>query len=57
MDWQPIETCPTGEVILFFPTTPSGRNSKLHQMIAVGHLSSYPYRTPTHWMPLPEPPQ
>lgn len=55
--WQPIETCPKGNVLLYFPekrTRP--HDSPLAPMIVVGHPSSYPFRKPTHWMTLPNPP-
>lgn len=56
-DWRPINTCPRDEeVILFFPDKPSGRNSKLYKMTVIGYLANYPYREPTHWMPLPKDP-
>ena len=55
--WQPIETAPKEQVILFFPAEQkAGRNSRLHWMVSVGRVSDYPFRKPTHWMPLPAPP-
>lgn len=58
MNWQPIETAPqTGEVLLYWPTKVKGRNSILYEMIRIGNVNGTPHRPPTHWMPLPEPPQ
>jgi hypothetical protein len=52
--WLPIETAPKGLVILYYPPT-TGR-SPLRFMIKVDHADSTPHRKPTHWMPLPSPP-
>jgi hypothetical protein len=57
MEWQPIETAPSGEVLLYWPRKVKGRNSVLHAMIRVGNANGAPNRPPTHWMPLPEPPK
>jgi hypothetical protein len=57
MEWQPIETAPSGEVLLYWPRKVKGRNSVLHAMIRVGNANGTPNRPPTHWMPLPEPPK
>ena len=61
MSWQPIETAPKGElVILYWPPceTTRGRDGYTHQaMFRVDRVGLTPFRLPTHWMPLPEPPQ
>lgn len=52
-DWQPIETAPKGEHLLYFPA-----NEAKHQveMIRVDlYPVTYP-RKPTHWIPLPKAP-
>lgn len=63
-DWQPIETDPRdGEVILIFTprTFPQVTAAEYHDGLAlehwqaVGHRWHYPDE-PTHWMPLPQPP-
>ena len=60
MEWQPIETAPkTGKEILFF----SGGLIRIgfFDSARAGVWSVWPGRararaSPTHWMPLPEPP-
>ena len=63
--WQPIETAPRGEIVLFvYP--PDGK-SHLDPKYGVGSLSEWSGHTlffdwgwsmrPTHWMPLPTPPR
>lgn len=56
--WQPIETAPKGEVLLYFPPKVAGAyaQSTLPAMIRVGWASDFPNRIPSHWMPLPAPP-
>jgi hypothetical protein len=56
--WQPIETAPKGkELILYWPKVSNGKNSVLYPMIRVDRIGMTPFREPTHWMPLPEPPK
>lgn len=72
MDWQPIKTAPHWDtVLLFVPPTPTsvdfalGLESK--PTINIGfyergvgwRIQRYPRSRPkpTHWMPLPDPPQ
>jgi len=65
MNWQPIETAPkTGVGILVYQPWKSG-----YDEIMIGHYANGWVRSetssydeldkihPTHWMPLPEPPQ
>ena len=52
--WQPIETVPSGDVILYYPKQ-TGRNA-LSEWIRTGTPADTPRRKPTHWMPLPKPP-
>ena len=57
MNWQPIETCPKVEGIqALFYDDPS---CVVGEWQSWGWVDSREYRrlTPTHWMPLPEPPQ
>lgn len=49
--WQPIETAPACNVILFYP--PETNQSA---WITIGFGRSAKFRKPTHWMPIPEPP-
>ncbi len=56
-EWQPIETAPTGkEALVYYPAEKSGR-MMLKPMMAVIRVPSTAPRQPTHWMPIPEPPQ
>lgn len=59
--WQPIETAPKKErVLVYKPSAPIG--ARIRDDI---RLEKYSYQwahcrrdeQPTHWMPLPEPPQ
>jgi hypothetical protein len=58
-DWQSIETAPKGEVLLYFPATPQNRSGRggMSEMFRVGHAIHFPFRRPTHWLKLPEPPE
>jgi hypothetical protein len=60
MKWQPIETAPRGLVLLYWPASKPARgghaSNSLPPMIRVDYSGSTPNRPPTHWMPLPEPP-
>lgn len=57
--WQPIETAPSGQVLLLY--FPEIRNRHLihcyPERICSGKAGEYPSRPPTHWMPLPPIPQ
>lgn len=53
-EWQPIETVPSGDVILYYPKQ-TGRNA-LSEWIRTGTPADTPRRKPTHWIPLPKPP-
>lgn len=54
-EWQPIKTAPKGELLLYFPKIEA--RLPLSPMIRAGRVVDYPHRKPSHWMPLPEPPQ
>lgn len=58
MEWQPIETAPKGQVLLYFPAKVVGAYSQstLPVMIKVDRAEAFPNRRPSHWMPLPAPP-
>lgn len=58
MKWQPIETCPRGEVLLYFPPhRPDPRGVfQLEAMIRVGFKGDA-VRKASHWMQLPSPPE
>lgn len=51
-EWQPIETKPQGETLLYYPPE-TGRNAKC-EWITIGY--NHAPRKATHWMPLPTPP-
>ncbi len=62
MEWMPIETAPDRvEVMTKIHDGKGVRNEQ--SLKRMGRLWFYPdgsmyvYYTPTHWMPLPEPPQ
>lgn len=62
MSWQPIETHPLkgGPFLLYYPATKPARGhpaNTLGEMVRVGTKSETPFRQPTHWMPLPAPPE
>ncbi len=52
--WQPIETAPSGKVLLYYPEQ-TGRDA-LSEWIIIGLGKAETFRKPTHWMPLPKPP-
>lgn len=63
MTWQPIETAPREEFInLVLLGRDTGNGGVLpcifdgEKWLAVSIAGLMPYRDPTHWMPLPEPP-
>ena len=56
MKWEPIETAPNGELIVYYPRYEKGR-TKLSPLIRVGYKGTWGARNPTHWMPLPDPPK
>lgn len=60
-EWRPIETAPKrGPMLLFYPATKPARGhagNTLASMLRLGHPAETPFRQPTHWMPLPEPPK
>jgi hypothetical protein len=60
MGWQPIETVPNGEdVLLFVPkigvviAMQCGEENDVPKYL---DWNAYDPGTPTHWMPLPDPP-
>ena len=53
-EWQPIETAPTNDQILFTDGNCMWVSTKdIVDAVVADNLSD----TPTHWMPLPEPPK
>jgi hypothetical protein len=67
MTWQPIETAPKDEWILVFMEDEddymgrihAGRHNKVANghLWVIGHHFASDLSKPTHWMPLPEPPE
>lgn len=61
MDWQPIATAPANTYILVFeqdsdPSMYVAANDASYVGWVIETPSSRIYCDPTHWMPLPEPP-
>lgn len=61
-DWQPIDTAPTKTEVLVYVPARNGRDSQT-VVASSGESGKYWHSipgawglTPTHWMPLPEPP-
>lgn len=54
--WQPIETAPKNKQAICFSPAKHGRNS-LAEWMRIQYLDETPFRIPTHWQPLPEPPK
>lgn len=55
--WRDIKTAPRCEVLLYYPATQNGHPSNaLPEWIVVGYAGGTT-RKPTHWMPLPAPPE
>lgn len=71
MNWQPIETAPTNEVVLIFIPNTTNFDPGVHRAMKLdmgtgacwqtnslhGGSDIDPFYAPTHWMPLPEPPK
>ena len=61
MDWQPMETAPKeGQFLVYMPTDKrqSIQVAKWHPNVKViGNVFAFDAQPPTHWMPLPAPPQ
>ena len=59
MTWQPIETAPTGTMILLCSMTATeARDWCFVDWLVDGRLCSGKYAVkPTHWLPLPAPPE
>lgn len=59
MKWQPIETVPNGTMVLFANMSPSieARDWCFVGWMASGRLCGHRMDKPTHWMPLPPPPE
>jgi hypothetical protein len=58
-DWQPIETAPAGQWVLTYFGQFNGPCNVLSKMDDGTWVDEDDanYATPTHWMPLPDPPK
>lgn len=67
MDWQPIETAPDGEILVYFAdkmfrhaqgmaVCERGKFRAFFPCGVSGPEWDFDYEKPTHWMPLPNPP-
>jgi len=57
-DWQPIETIPTdGKLVLVWDSIRKVPVPAQFNGIAMAHFLGDKVINPTHWMPLPQPPQ
>jgi hypothetical protein len=54
VEWQPIATAPSGNVLLYYPAE-HGKNA-LSEWITIGLGGSARFRKPTHWFPIPKRP-
>lgn len=57
-EWQPIESAPKEQVLLYFPAYKSAHHpsNDRREMFEVGFAPGHPNRKATHWQPLPQPP-
>lgn len=57
MEWRPIETAPEDEFVLVW--CPDYNGEDRHVIAIWGCVTGWwpKYCGPTHWMPLPEPPE
>lgn len=59
IDWQPIETAPKGEVLLYYPEVWQERHGHLRKihtpMYRVEHAPGGAFRKATHWAKLDAP--
>ena len=59
--WQPIETCPEKTDVLILLPSSSGKHIEQAEREGRQYFALYgnmrEFRSPTHWMPLPKPPE
>ena len=53
-EWQPIDTAPSGNVLLYYP--PGHGKNALSEWITIGRGGCDRFRMPTHWFPIPKRP-